>query len=107
MLLSPFLAFFNKFTEYIITSICRTLKTLNINEDRIIELLSESLQKQDEMVSELSGIRKEVEYIKEQQAKSNLEVKEVRLSVMKLAEYIERLLKFEERIEALEKAVFK
>jgi hypothetical protein len=80
---------------------------LNINEDRIIELLSESLQKQDEMVSELSGIRKEVEYIKEQQAKSNLEVKEVRLSVMKLAEYIERLLKFEERIEALEKAVFK
>lgn len=106
MLLSPFLAFFNKFTEYI-TSIYRTLKTLNINEDRIIELLSESLQKQDEMVSELSGIRKEVEYIKEQQAKSNLEVKEVRLSVMKLAEYIERLLKFEERIEALEKAVFK
>ncbi len=80
---------------------------MNINEDRIIELLSESLQKQDEMVSELSGIRKEVEYIKEQQAKSNLEVKEVRLSVMKLAEYIERLLKFEERIEALEKAVFK
>jgi hypothetical protein len=106
MLLSPFLAFFNKFTKYI-TSICRTLKTLNINEDRIIELLSESLQKQDEMVSELSGIRKEAEYIKEQQAKSNLEVKEVRLSVMKLAEYIERLLKFEERIEALEKAVFK
>jgi hypothetical protein len=80
-------------------------------EDKIIELLTETLIKHDQLIEEIRGFRADVNQrlgsLEAQQAKTNLEIKEVRLSVMRLAEYIERLLKVEERVEALEKAVFK
>lgn len=91
------------------------------NEERIIELLAESLKRQDQMVEKLTAMEnqlvdsnntqkqmlKRLDNLEKQQAKTNLEVSEIRLSAMRIAEAIEKMANHEDRIKALEKAVFK
>ncbi len=69
------------------------------NEVRIIEILSKSLKKQEEMVEKLMAIEK-------QQDTTNLEIREVLYTVMRIAEQVEKMSDYDDRLKALEKAVF-
>jgi len=82
-------------------------------DDRIVEILSEVLielrgvnTELSEMKSELKGVNKRLDKLDDQQAKTNLAIGELRLSVMKLAENQELILHHETRIDALERKVF-
>lgn len=70
------------------------------NDVRIIEILSQSLKKQEEMVEKLSALEK-------QQNTTNIEVREVLYTVMRIAEQVEKMSDYDDRLKALEKAVFK
>ncbi len=70
------------------------------NEDRLIEVKSELLAEVHEMRIDISGMRGDVQELKTEQAKTNLGIQELRLSVMRLADFGERIL-------ILEKEVFK
>ena len=69
------------------------------NEDKIVELLSEIVRNQDIMVSEMRSQKKE-------QAKTNIALGELRLSVMRLADEIKIIHEHEIRIDRLELKVF-
>lgn len=79
------------------------------NEERIIELLSEQIKRQDtlidemrEMKVEMRGMKTDAHGLTEQQVKTNLAIGELRLSVMKLAEAIEKLNTLENRVHIVE-----
>ena len=72
------------------------------NEERIIELLTEQLKRQDQMVVEMREIRGDIRSLQTEQAKTNLAIGELRLSVMRLAEAVERLNGLEHRVDAIE-----
>lgn len=69
------------------------------NEDKIVELLAEMLQRHDTMIERLTKLET-------QQANTNLAIGELRLSVMKLADKLEMVVDHEKRIGALEHKVF-
>ena len=69
-------------------------------EDRIIELLAEMVQKQDQMIQWM-------ERHETQQKKTNVELADLRLSVMQLADQLRTVADHERRIDALERSVFK
>ncbi|MDX2063716.1 MAG: hypothetical protein SFY70_11690 [Bacteroidia bacterium] len=78
-----------------------------MNDPRIVELLAEMVRNQDITNQRLVSIDHRLEKLEDQQAKTNLAIGELRLSVMHLAERIETLVEHEKRIVALEQAVFK
>lgn len=78
-----------------------------MNDPRIVELLTEMVQKMDQMVAQQQQTNLRLDKLEDQQAKTNLAIGELRLSVMHLAERIETLVEHEKRIAALEQAVFK
>lgn len=99
-----------------------------MDDSGIVELLAEMVQKMDQMVSQQAQTNLRLDKLEDQQSKTNLAIGELRLSVMKLAdgqdelskrvdgtnrrldllnEQLVQVLKFEARIDALEKAVFK
>lgn len=77
------------------------------NEDKIVELLSEMVQKQDVTNQELRSLGSRVGGLEKQMENVHLSIGELRLSVMKLADVIEHIPDHEKRISSLEKVVFK
>lgn len=70
------------------------------NEDKIVEQLSEMVYKQDQMIGEIKNLQKE-------QQLTNVSIKELRTSVMRLADEIVIVHDHEKRIGTLEKKVLK
>ena len=68
-----------------------------MEDNRVIELLADMVKKQDNIIDELKGIKKQTEM-------NTMAVGELRLSVMKLIDIIEN--QIFERISRLENAVF-
>ncbi|UYZ64460.1 hypothetical protein [Hymenobacter weizhouensis] len=78
-------------------------------EDRIIELLTEQLGRQDTLIEEVRELKiqqqqtnQRLDRLEQQQAQTNLAIGELRLSVMRLAEAVERLNGLEHRVDAIE-----
>ncbi len=90
-------------------------------DNRVIELLSEMIIEQkktneklghvDDRLGNLEvqfvGMDKRLENVEKQQAKTNLAIRELRLSIMKFAEKINQQVILEKRVSKLEKTVFK
>ncbi|MFM9836781.1 MAG: hypothetical protein ACKVOQ_00880 [Cyclobacteriaceae bacterium] len=70
------------------------------NESRIVELLAETLIKQDQMISELAGVRSEV-------IKLNLQTAENTRAIIKLANEFEKVISLNDRVTKLEHTVYK
>ncbi len=69
------------------------------SEDRIVEILSEMLLQNDKIISRLDKLES-------QQAKTNIELSDVRLALMKIADKLEVTTEHGERITRLEDKVF-
>ncbi len=76
------------------------------SDNRIIELLSDMLVEQKKTNERLEKVELGIIRLDEQQAKTNLAIGELRLSVMKLADRLEIIDDHEKRIDKLEHAVF-
>ncbi len=91
------------------------------NEDRIVELLAELVQKQDVFATKLDSVVGELQQVNQrlekmenrivdvekQMAKNNAGLNEVRLSVVRLADKLDQQDEIEKRLAALEKIVLK
>lgn len=95
------------------------------NEDRIVELLAELVQKQDVFASKLEKVSEKLEKVSaklddvvsevhslredmsEHYAKNNAGIQEVRLSVIRLADKLDKQDELEKRLAVLEKIVLK
>ena len=69
------------------------------NEDKVVELLAEMIQKQDQIVEELKGVKTEI-------VKLNLQSENTR-AIFKLADKVDQTTDLENRISKLEKTVYK
>jgi len=90
------------------------------NDDRVVELLTEMLFEQkgmkeqiiltntklDSVTNRLGNVENAVNNLQRQQAKTNLAIGELRLSVMRLADRLEIIADHENRIDKLERTVF-
>jgi hypothetical protein len=95
------------------------------NENKIVELLTEVLLKQDRMAIELGGVKSEVDNVKSKLesevgsirselgnvkseiVKLNLQTAENTRAILKLSDRIEQVVDHEKRISKLEKIVYK
>lgn len=79
------------------------------NEERLIEVMSDLLAEVHDMKLEIKGMRSDlngkvdtlnykVEKLESEQIKTNLGIQELRLSVMKLADYHDRILLLEREV---------
>lgn len=75
--------------------------------ERLIEIMSEMLEEQRGMRTELVGIGKEQAAMRKELAKNNLAIGELRLSVMRLADEIEKIVLLDQRVTKLENEVFR
>ena len=67
---------------------------------RLIELMAEMLHEQ-------RTTNKRLESVEKQQANTNLAIGELRVSVMRLADEIEKIVLFDQRVSKLEEVVFR
>jgi predicted RNase H-like nuclease (RuvC/YqgF family) len=77
------------------------------NEQRIVELLAETLIKFDSMIDEQKQTNKRLEKLEDGVAKLNAQTSENTRAVMKLANEFEQVLKLNERVTKLEHTVYK
>jgi hypothetical protein len=82
--------------------------------DRRIEIMAEMLDEQRGMRGEMKAMRKEQELtnqrlgaLEKQMVKNNLGIGELRVSVMRLADEIEKIVLLDQRVSKLEDAVFR
>ena len=82
--------------------------------DRLIEIMAEMLDEQKGMRGEMNAMRKEqeqtnqgLENLEKQMVKNNLGIGELRVSVMRLADEIEKIVLLDQRVSKLEDAVFR
>ena len=82
--------------------------------DRLIELMAEMLEEQRGMRKEqektnvrLESLESKVGNMEGQLAKNNLAIGELRISVMRLADEIEKIVLLDQRVTKLENAVFR
>jgi hypothetical protein len=79
------------------------------NEEKLIEVMSELLAEVHEMRLEIKGMREDfnkkidalafkVEKLEEAQSKTNVAIGELRLSVMKLADWGDRIVRLEKEV---------
>ncbi len=72
------------------------------NEKRLIEVMAELPAEVHEMRLEIKGMRADlngkIEKLEGEQAKTNLGIGELRLSVMKLADFGDRILRLEKEV---------
>ena len=79
------------------------------NEERLIEVMAELLAEVHEMRNELKGLREEMsgmrtdknkrlERLEDQQVKTNMELGELRLSVMRLTDFNDRIIRLEDTV---------
>ncbi|MEO8148411.1 MAG: hypothetical protein ABI723_12270 [Bacteroidia bacterium] len=83
-------------------------------DDRLVEIMAELLievqglrQEFKDIKQELVTLNKRVSNLELQQQRTNIELSEMRLSFMKLAEKIDEVVDLRGRVEDLEKVVFK
>ncbi len=74
---------------------------------RLIELMAEMLHEQKQTNGELSSMNKRLESVEKQQANTNLAIVELRVSVMRLADEIEKIVLLDQRVSKLEEVVFR
>lgn len=91
------------------------------NEKRIVELLAETLIKQDQMIAEMVGIKGEVKDMKSEVinvkseikdmkseiVKLNLQTTENTRAILKLANEVEKISHLHDRVTKLESVVYK
>jgi len=77
------------------------------NEKRIVELLAESLLKFDEMIDEQKITNKRLEKVESEIIKLNLQTGENSRAIFKLADEVEKIADLHERVNRLEKTVYK
>lgn len=77
------------------------------NEEKIVELMTEIVYKQDVMIDEFKVLNSEVKNIQKELQKTNLIFKETRTIVMRLADEIVIVHNHEKRIRIVEKTVLK
>jgi hypothetical protein len=79
------------------------------NEDRVIEVMVELLAEVHEMridmakqfnglQTEMKGVNSEIKTLQKQQVQTNIELSEMRLSLMKLADTSERVIRLENEV---------
>ena len=85
-----------------------------MNDGKVIELLSEMLiemrgfrQEMKEVKEEMKEVKQDIRSLKDQQAKTNIALHELRLSVVQLADKFESILDLEHRLSKVEAVVFK
>lgn len=76
------------------------------DDPRIIELLTDMLQEQRNLHKEQKITNLRLDKLEKQQAKTNIAINDLQLSVMQLAEKLEIVFQHEKRINRLEDAVF-
>lgn len=77
------------------------------NEQRIVELLAETLIKFDQMIVEQRQTNNRLEKLEEGMNKLNLQTSENTRAIFKLANEIENIAHLHERVTKLEKTVYK
>lgn len=84
------------------------------NENRIIELLAESLIKFDQMILEqkstndrLNQTNERLSHVEESLNKLNLQTAENTRAIFKLADKVDQIAELDKRVKELEKVVFK
>ncbi len=76
------------------------------SDERIIELLSDMLIEQKGTNKRLDKLEKRVDGLDKQQALTNLEIRELRHSIMKLADNLTRINEIDNRVHKLEHKVY-
>jgi ABC-type uncharacterized transport system YnjBCD ATPase subunit len=74
---------------------------------KLIELMAEMLHEQRQTNGELSRMNKRLESLEKQQANTNLAIGELRVSVMRLADEIEKIVLLDQPVSKLEDVVFR
>jgi hypothetical protein len=74
---------------------------------RLIELMAEMLEEQRQTNAKLGTMNKRLESVEKQQANTNLAIGELRVSVMRLADEIEKIVLLDQRVSKLEEVVFR
>ncbi len=74
---------------------------------KLSELMAEMLHEQGQTNGELSRMNKRLESLEKQQANTNLAIGELRVSVMRLADEIEKIVLLDPRVSKLEEVVFR
>ncbi len=77
------------------------------NEQRIVELLAETLIKFDRMIDEQKQTNNRLQKLEEGMNKLNLQTTENTRAIIKLANEVENIAHLHERVTKLEKAVYK
>ncbi len=77
------------------------------NDEKMVELLSEMVYKQDQMVDQFKEMNVEIRNLQKEQQLTNVSIKELRTSVMRLADEILVVHDHEKRIGTLEKLILK
>jgi len=75
--------------------------------DRLIEIMAEMLDEQRGMRKEQELTNQRLETLEKQMVKNNLGIGELRISVMGLADEIDKILLLDKRVTKLEDAVFR
>ena len=75
--------------------------------DRLIEIMAEMLDEQKGMRKEQEVTNQRLEALEKQMVKNNLGIGELRVSVMRLADEIEKIVLLDQRVSKLEDAVFR
>jgi hypothetical protein len=76
------------------------------DDNRIVELLTDMLFEQRNMLAEQKKSNERLDKLEKQQAKTNLAIGELRLSFIKLADKIEIITQLDKRVLRLEDVVF-
>ena len=74
---------------------------------RLIELMAEMLHEQRQTNAKLGTMNKRLESVEKQEANTNLAIGELRVSVMRLADEIEKIVLLDQRVSKLEDVVFR
>ncbi|MES2764713.1 MAG: hypothetical protein V4642_02515 [Bacteroidota bacterium] len=77
------------------------------NDERIVSLLTDMLVEQKETNKNLQSLNVRVEHLEQQQAKTNVELSDMRLAIMKMADKFEEVSELRGRVMRLEDEVFK
>jgi hypothetical protein len=74
---------------------------------KLIELVAEMLHEQRQTNVKLEHMGKRLESVEKQQANTNLAIGELRVSVIRLADEIEKIVLLDQRVSKLEDVVFR
>lgn len=93
---------YSRLEELVADLIIETQKT----RDELSERLDATNNKLDTLNNKVDTMTNRVGKLEEQQAKTNVELRDMRLSIMKVADKLDSLNKLDNRVSRLEKKVF-